>query len=391
MNRRRSTLLSRCLVIIAATTGFAALWADTPAPDELWQRYRDGLLAEPGLVRLYGFDDVSDSSSTVASLVGDEATLSFVPYKARDAEPVDDLVLAPGRWPGTKAVSLDQGCYQGPPFDATDEGFSIECWFREHGPGTLQPRGPNGTLLSASSGYYDGWRITLSEKHHTISFALGRPGPEFAVSAACGNPVPRGEWLHLAATWNRVTMRVYIDGVQRAEASRRWTGSWYTIFLTVDRFGGEAVDDPFEAKLRDHLEAYRLACHDLEVEPPSFVPLEIEMTVCVEPGYYRSDVEEELLGVFGARDLPDGRRGVFHPDNFTFGQPVYLSPLIARAMEVPGVRWVEVDRFQRQGETSRGELDRAVLEVDRLEIVRLDSDPNRPENGVISFAMEGGQ
>ena len=186
-------------------------------------------------------------------------------------------------------------------------------------------------------------------------------------------------------------MAMRLDGVQRAEASRRWTGSWYTIFLTVDRFGGEAVDDPFEAKLRDHLEAYRLACHDLEVEPPSFVPLEIEMTVCVEPGYYRSDVEEELLGVFGARDLPDGRRGVFHPDNFTFGQPVYLSPLIARAMEVPGVRWVEVDRFQRQGETSRGELDRAVLEVDRLEIVRLDSDPNRPENGVISFAMEGGQ
>ncbi len=43
--------------------------------------------------------------------------------------------------------------------------------------------------------------------------------------------------------------------------------------------------------------------------------------------YFRSDVKAGAArGVRQAAMLPDGRRGpVFHPDNFTFGQPVYLS------------------------------------------------------------------
>ena len=39
--------------------------------------------------------------------------------------------------------------------------------------------------------------------------------------------------------------------VQKAAATRRWTGSWYTMFLTVDRRGGLPVDADFEAQLRD--------------------------------------------------------------------------------------------------------------------------------------------
>src|SRR5215471_521111 len=39
------------------------------------------------------------------------------------------------------------------------------------------------------------------------------------------------------------------DGVQRAAATRRWTGSWYTTFITVDRSGGRDVDAAFEADL----------------------------------------------------------------------------------------------------------------------------------------------
>ena len=49
------------------------------------------------------------------------------------------------------------------------------------------------------------------------------------------------------------------------------------------------------------------------------------------------------------RTLPDGRRGVFHPDNFTFGQPVYLSAVYAAAARVAGVDSVLITTFQRQG------------------------------------------
>jgi hypothetical protein len=35
-------------------------------------------------------------------------------------------------------------------------------------------------------------------------------------------------------------------GVSKALATRQWTGSWYTIFITVDRQGGLAVDAEFQ-------------------------------------------------------------------------------------------------------------------------------------------------
>src|SRR5439155_25348970 len=117
--------------------------------------------------------------------------------------------------------------------------------------------------------------------------------------------------------------------VERAVATIRWTGSWRTGFLAVQRVAGLAVDEPFKQQVRRHLERYRMAGQDVEVEGPQFVPLEIDLDVCVLPDYYRGDVEAALLAVFSSGTLPDGRRGVFHPDNLTFGQTVYLSPLYA--------------------------------------------------------------
>ncbi len=185
--------------------------------------------------------------------------------------------------------------------------------------------------------------------------------------------------------------------IQKAVATRRWTGSWYTMFITVDRQGGLAVTPGFEDELRAFLERYRLAGHDVEIEAPHYVPLEIVMTVCAKPGYYRSQVKQALLATFSRTDLPDGRRGFFHPDNFTFGQPVYLSQVIAAAMDVPGVLWVDLNdkpdsphRFQRWGQIAAGEIADGKIIINRLEIALLDNDPNQPENGKIDFLMEGG-
>jgi hypothetical protein len=185
--------------------------------------------------------------------------------------------------------------------------------------------------------------------------------------------------------------------VQKAVARRRWTGSWHTMFLAVDRTGGFPIDAAFEADLRAFLERFRLAGQDLEIDGPQFVPLDVALTVCVAPRYFRSDVKAALHEVFAATDLPGGRRGFFHPDNFTFGDPVYLSRIIAEAMAVPGVAWVDAEvsatkpnRFQRWGNAYQGEYEQGFIEMGSLEIARLDNDPNRPENGKIEFFMEGG-
>lgn len=179
--------------------------------------------------------------------------------------------------------------------------------------------------------------------------------------------------------------------VQRAAGTLRWTGSWHTVFLTVDRFGGAPVDHPFEEDIRDHVERYRMAGHDLEVDAPHFVPLDVEMFVCVKPDYFRAHVKKALEEIFSKDVLLDGRRGVFHPDNFSFGQTVYLSPLYAAAHAVPGVASVTITKFERKGTPETRYLDDGFLPLGRLEIARLDNDRNFPERGVFSVKLGGGK
>src|SRR5207248_6109937 len=140
-------------------------------------------------------------------------------------------------------------------------------------------------------------------------------------------------------------------GVQRAAATFRWTGSWHTVFLTLDRLGGELVDANFRDDVRDFVERFRMAGYDLDVDAPRFVSLDVQLAVCVKPDYFRSEVTAALLEVFSNRVLPDGSLGVFHPDNFSFGQTVYLSRLYAAAQAVDGVESVEVKVFGRLGVT----------------------------------------
>lgn len=180
-------------------------------------------------------------------------------------------------------------------------------------------------------------------------------------------------------------------GLQRAAATFRWTGSWHTVFVTADRRGGAPVDQGFKDALRDKLERYRMAGHDLEVDSPRPVSLEIEMHVCVKAGHFRSHVKQALLEIFSNRDLPDGRRGLFHPDNFSFGQTVFLSPLYAAAQAVAGVASVTVTRFGRQGELRDAEPAADRIELGDLEIARLDNDPNFPEHGVFRITLGGGK
>ena len=180
-------------------------------------------------------------------------------------------------------------------------------------------------------------------------------------------------------------------GVQRAAATLRWTGSWHSQFITVDRVGGELMDEDYELALVDHVEPYRMAGHDLEFNDPLYVSLELDLTVCVAAGYFRSDVRAALLRVLSNRDLPDGTRGVFHADGFSFGQTVYLSPIYAAARGVAGVESLEVTRFQRQGQDETRYLNVGRMGLGRLEIPRLDNDPNFPEHGVLRLTLHGGK
>ena len=178
--------------------------------------------------------------------------------------------------------------------------------------------------------------------------------------------------------------------VQRAAASLRWTGSWHTVFITADPWDGV---DPLQLKvdLAAEVERYRMAGHDLVFDDPGWVSLDLALHVCVKDDYFRSQVRQGLLQALGKQVLPDGRRGLFHADNFTFGQPVYLSPIYAAARQVPGVASVQVTRFQRLGRDDVKPLIDGVLAIGALEIARLDNDRDFPERGVLRLDLHGGQ
>lgn len=179
-------------------------------------------------------------------------------------------------------------------------------------------------------------------------------------------------------------------GVQRASARMRWTGSWHTVFLTVDRLGGVPMDRSFATELLRHLETYRMAGVDLEIEEPLLVPLELALHVCVTPGHQRAHVRDALQQALGARRLPDGGLGYFHPDRWSFGQTVYVSGIEAAARAVAGVATVQATTFQRQGKTDPEPLRQGYLSLAAREIVRLDNDRNHPDRGVLRLDLHGG-
>jgi hypothetical protein len=179
--------------------------------------------------------------------------------------------------------------------------------------------------------------------------------------------------------------------VQRAAATQRWTGSWRTVFLSVDRYGAQAVEQAFEDDLIAGLEPYRLAGQDLEIDEPIYVPLQLALDVCVKPEYNRGKVESALKALLSSGGLPDGRRGVFHPDNFSFGQTVYLSPIQSAALSVPGVSSIVVQSFQRQDQPETDGAADGCLRFARREIARLDSDRNHPNRGALVLNMKGGR
>jgi len=96
-------------------------------------------------------------------------------------------------------------------------------------------------------------------------------------------------------------------------------------------------------------------------------------------------VRAALKDVLGNGVLPDGSPGFFHPSNFTFGQPVHRSQLVARAMAVTGVAWVDVRAFRR----TDSRVDVEHIAIGPLEIARLDNDPQHTENGTLQLDIAG--
>ena len=129
-----------------------------------------------------------------------------------------------------------------------------------------------------------------------------------------------------------------------------------------------------------------------EVDGPDYVPLEIELTVCVDPDYFQQRRQRSLQVALGSGELPDGRPAFFTPGNFTLGQTVYLSP-IYRGGPLGGRR---ADGHRRRSSSRRDRrttvyLDQGEIPLGPTQVARMDNDPSYPGHGRLTLVMEGGK
>jgi len=179
--------------------------------------------------------------------------------------------------------------------------------------------------------------------------------------------------------------------VQRAAAALHWTGSWYEAQVAIDPFGTEATGKALLRESKGHLYPYRRMGHDLAVVPATYVPLDLELSVCVLPHYLRGHVKAALLDRFSNRVLPNGQLGFFHPDNLTFGEGITVSSIVAAAQASPGVESVTVTKLERLYEGPNHELEKGILPLGPGEIAQLDNNPSFPEHGKLTLTLRGGR
>lgn len=180
--------------------------------------------------------------------------------------------------------------------------------------------------------------------------------------------------------------------VDQAVATLRWTGSWYTVFLAVEPQGAGNLTTTLRKAVKKNVERYHLAGQDLEVDNPQYVPLQVVLEVCVDPDYFQSYVQQSLFAVLGSGISSTGQKGLFYPDNFTFGQTVYLSPIYAAARSVAGVVAVRARTFQPQGGIpTTTYIDAGEIPIGPLQVARLANDRSFPNHGQLSLILEGGK
>jgi hypothetical protein len=95
--------------------------------------------------------------------------------------------------------------------------------------------------------------------------------------------------------------------------------------------------------------------------------------------------------VLGSQIMPNGRKGLFYPDNFTFGQTVYVSPIYAAARKVAGVTSVTATVFQPQGFLTQVYLLKGEIPLGPFQIARMDNDSSLPDHGRLTLTMLGGK
>ena len=181
-----------------------------------------------------------------------------------------------------------------------------------------------------------------------------------------------------------------LNGVSEAQGTIRWTGSWYSAFVSIDPAG--AWSAALASQVKTDLNMLRTMGTDLVVEQAILVGLNIGLKICVTPSFFAADVYAALWKLLVTGDSCAGTPGLLNAANFRFGQTVYASPIMAAAQAVVGVAAVTLATFERMDSpTPPGAAPPRQLLIGAVEIPRCDNDPNHADHGLLTLAMDGGK
>ncbi len=178
-----------------------------------------------------------------------------------------------------------------------------------------------------------------------------------------------------------------LDWVQRAGAQFRWTGSWQTAFVTPDPLGAVNVNETQREALATQIDRFRQAGREAVVSDPVYADIDLKITICVQPHAYPAQVESRVMRALTGSGK---KTGFFSEDNFTFGTPLRRSQLEATIQQVPGVKAANSITIRRRGYFSWKPLVGLYYPVNTYEVIRLENNPDKPEQGTLQLIMEGG-
>ena len=191
-----------------------------------------------------------------------------------------------------------------------------------------------------------------------------------------------------------VTLQDYIDrveeisGVSKAAAEYQWTGSWRTVRISVDPKGGFELEERLTDQITKHLAAIKLMGEDFEIRKARYVPLEMEVTFCVNEQYWVEDLKLVVEQEFSTGYTAEGKLAFFNPDLWTFGQNLYASQLNGKLESITGIDHVIDIKMKRKGE---GFHFNDFIKLDSDEILQVANDHDHPEWGSLHFTIKGGR
>ncbi len=168
--------------------------------------------------------------------------------------------------------------------------------------------------------------------------------------------------------------------IQQANATTRWTGSWLTDVVAVDPVGSQVLSPELRDEVLAELECVRQAGWQVCLRDADYVPIDVTVDVCLEPGASNAAMVRRITRALVA---------FFDPDNFTFGTPLIRSAIEAVVQAQPGVRGVEAITLRRRGKADWEPMPARLMVVPH-QILQLANDPARPERGFLRIATHGG-